>query len=275
MAKKKEEIRIRPFWYSDIWIFPKMITIITTMDKDGNINAAPYSHIMQYDVMQKNPRMLVGFRQESHTFENILATGEFVINCPSVDYLDDMMETARFWPEGVNELEHTGLTMIPSRKVKPPSIEECPQIAECTVDQIIHLDKSSGIIIANIVAIVMDEGLEQMDRSERIPAMNLPVGLGDQNRRYYYHAHTDNVTMHELAEPPGGQKGGKIKMTMDWDDKAVEALMNIPVAVRKMVSERLEEHAQDKGASSVTAQHLVEMGEEYGIDEELFARFKT
>jgi flavin reductase (DIM6/NTAB) family NADH-FMN oxidoreductase RutF len=275
MAKKKEEIRIRPFWYSDIWIFPKMITIITTMDKDGNINAAPYSHIMQYDVMQKNPRMLVGFRQESHTFENILATGEFVINCPSVDYLDDMMETARFWPEGVNELEHTGLTMIPSRKVKPPSIEECPQIAECTVDQIIHLDKSSGIIIANIVAIVMDEGLEQMDRSERIPAMNLPVGLGDQNRRYYYHAHTDNVTMHELAEPPGGQKGGKIKMTMDWDDQAVEALMDIPVAVRKMVSERLEEHAQDKGASSVTAQHLVEMGEEYGIDEELFARFKT
>jgi flavin reductase (DIM6/NTAB) family NADH-FMN oxidoreductase RutF len=275
MAKNKEEIKIRPFWYSDIWIFPKMITIITSMDKEGKINAAPYSHIMQYDVMQKNPRMLIGFRQESHTFENILATGEFVINCPSADHLDDMMETARFWPEGVNELEHTGLTMIPSRKVKPPSIEECPQIAECTVDQIIHLDKSSGIIIANIEAIVMDEGLEQMDRSERIPAMNLPVGLGDQNRRYYYHAYTNNVTMHELAEPPGGQKGGKIKMTMDWDDQAVEALMDIPVAVRKMVSERLEEHAQDKGAASVTAQHLVEMGEEYGIDAELFARFKT
>ena len=33
--------------------------------------------------------------------------------------------------------------------------------------------------------------------------------------------------------------------------------------------------AQEKGATSVTAQHLVEMGEEYGIDEELFARFRT
>jgi hypothetical protein len=105
--------------------------------------------------------------------------------------------------------------------------------------------------------------------------MNLPVGMGDQNRRYYYHAYTDHIAMHELAEPPGGQKGGKIKMTMDWDDKAVEALMGIPVAVRKMVAERLEEHAQDKGASSVTAQHMIEMGEEYGIDEELFARFRT
>ena len=271
----KEEIKIRPFWYSDIWLFPKLITVITTLDKNGKINAAPYSHIMQYDVMQKNPRMIIGCRQESHTFENICETGEFVVNCPSADYLDDMMETARFWPEGVNELEHTRFTMIPSRKVKPPSIDECPQIAECTVDQIIRLDKSSGIIIANIVAIVMDEGLEQMDRSERIPAMNLPVGLGDQNRRYYYHAYTDHVAMHELAEPPGGQKGGKIKMTMDWDDKAVEALMGIPVAVRKMVSERLEEHAQAKGAATVTAQHMIEMGEEYGIDEELFARFRT
>jgi flavin reductase (DIM6/NTAB) family NADH-FMN oxidoreductase RutF len=275
MGKNKEEIKIKPFWYSDIWIFPKMITIITSLDEEGRINAAPYSHIMQYDVMQKNPRMLIGFRQESHSFENICKTGEFVVNCPSMDNLDDMMETARFWPEGVNELEHTGLTMIPSRKVKPPSIEECPQIAECTVDQIIHLDKSSGIIIANIVAMVMDEGLKDMDRGERIPAMNLPVGLGDQNRRYYYHAHTDNVTMHELKEPPGGQKGGKITMTMKWDDKAVEALMDIPVAVRKMVSERLEEHAQAKGAESVGAHHMLEMAEEYGIDEELFARFRT
>ena len=277
MTRKKEEIKIRPFWYSDIWLFPKLITIITSLDKQGRVNAAPYSHIMQYDVMQKHPRMIIGFRQESHTFLNICETGEFVVNCPSAEYLDDMMETARFWPEGVNELEHTRLTMIPSRKVKPPSIEECPQIAECTVDQIIRLEKSSGIVIANIEAIVMDEGLADMDRSERIPAMNLPIGLGDQSRRYYYHAklNDENIIMHELKEPPGAQKGGKIQMNMDWEDTAVQALMDIPVAVREMVAERLEEHATARGAPAVTAQHLVEMGEEYGIDQELFARFKS
>jgi flavin reductase (DIM6/NTAB) family NADH-FMN oxidoreductase RutF len=277
MPRKKEEIKIRPFWYSDIWLFPKLITVITTLDKQGRINAGPYSHIMQYDVMQKNPRMIVGFRQESHTFQNICDTGEFVVNCPSADYLDDMMETARFWPEGVNELEHTRFTMIPSRKVKPPSIDECPQIAECTVDQIIHLEKSSGIVIANIVAIVMDEGLEQMDRSERIPAMNLPIGLGDQSRRYYYHATltNENITMHELKEPPGGQRGGKIQMNMDWEDQAVQGLMEVPVALREMIAERLEEHATKKGDSKVMARHMTEMAEEYGIDEELMARFKT
>ena len=89
---KKEEIKIKPFWYSDIWLWPKLITIITTLDKNGTVNAGPYSHIMQYDVMTKNPRMLIGFRQDSHTFVNIEETGEFVVNCPSASHLDDMME---------------------------------------------------------------------------------------------------------------------------------------------------------------------------------------
>lgn len=274
MSRNKEEIKIKPFWYSDVWLFPKLITIITTLDEQGRVNAAPYSHIMQYDVMAKNPRMIIGFRQESHSFENICKTGELVVNCPSADYLDDMMETARFWPEGVNELDHTRFTMIPSRKVKPPSIAECPQIAECSVDQIIHLEKSSGIVIANIEAIVMDEGLKDMDRSERIPAMNLPVGLGDQNRRYYYHCTTQNMTMHELAEPPGGQKGGEITMGMPWDEKGTAALMDVPVALRKMVCEQVEEFARKKGDATVTARHMLDMAEEYGIDSELMARFE-
>jgi len=272
----KEEIKIRPFWYSDIWLFPKLITVITTMDKEGRVNAAPYSHIMQYDVMAKTPRIMVGFRQESHSFQNIVDTGEFVINCPTAEYLDDMMDTARFWPEGVNELEHTRFTPIPSRHVKPPSIQECPQIMECTVDEIVRLKKSSGIVIANIEAIVMDEGLEQMDRGDRIQAMDLPIGLGDQNRRYYYHCKsTSDVTMHELQEPPGGQKGGQVKMAMPWDAQAQKGLMAVPTMMRQMVCTSVEEFVQKKGDTEVTGKRFIEMSEEYGIDSELLERFRT
>jgi len=273
--RNKTEIKIKPFWYSDIWIFPKLITIITTLDKEGKVNAAPYSHIMQYDVMHKNPRMMLGFRNESHTFQNICDTGEFVINCPSADYLDDMMETARFWPAGVNELEHTSFTPIPSIKVKPPSIDECPQIMECTVDEIKVLHKSSGIVFANIKTIRVDEGLEKMDRGERIPAMNLPIGLGDQNRRYYYHCHIGEVTMHELVEPPGGQRGGEIRTTLDWDEEALRALMAVPVGVRKMVTEQVENFAKEKGDERVTNARFAEMSEEYGMDEDFMDRFRT
>ena len=272
----KKEAKIRPFWYSDVWLFPKIITIITTLDKQGRVNAAPYSHIMQYDVMPRNPRMILGFRQSSHTWLNILETGEFVVNCPSADYLDDMMDTARFWPEGVNELEHTNLTPIPSLKVKPPSIEECPQIAECTVDQIIRLEKSSGIIIGKIEALVFDEELIDMDRDERISAMNLPIGLGDQNRRFYYHAklNDENVIMHELQEPPDAMRALDVSTTMDWAEDAMKTLMTIPPGVRKMVTESTEAYVREQGEEIVTQKLFDALAEEQGMGADFFDRFR-
>lgn len=270
----KKEIKIKPFWYSDVWLFPKLITIITTLDKQGRINAAPYSHIMQYDVMHKRPRMILGFRQDSHTFENICATGELVINCPPADYLEDVMETARFYPEGVNELEHTRFTTIPSRKVKPPSIAECPQIAECTVDEIIRLEKSSGIVIANIVAIVVDEGLDDVGREERIRRMNLPVGLGDEDRQEYFYARTDDLLKFQLKETPEGYRAANLKTELTWDDDAMQDLMKIPALMRKMVMHQTEKHARKQNATRVTKQHMIELAAEFGMDEAMIERFR-
>lgn len=271
----KEEIKIRPFWYSDIWIFPKLINIITTLDTEGRINAAPYSFIMQYDVMSKNPRMILGFRQDSHTYINICNTGEFVINCPSADYIEDMMETARFYPAGVNELEHTQFTMIPSRKVKPPSILESPQIAECTLEETYELPRSNGIVIAKIEAIVMDKGLQDLDRGERIKAMNLPIGLGDDSRRYYYHSLNYDAVMHELEDPPDAYRAADAATSMKWDSDALQSLMQIPPGVRKMVTDQTENFARGKGDERVTMKRFTELAEEAGMDEEFLNRFRS
>ncbi len=270
----KKEIKIKPFWYSDVWLFPKLVTVITTLDKEGRVNAAPYSHIMQYDVMHKRPRMILGFRQDSHTFENIVATGEFVINCPPADYLADVMETARFYPEGVNELEHTRFTPIPSTKVKPPSLKECPQIAECTVDEIIRLEKSSGIVIANIKAILVEEGIEGMGREERIRAMNLPIGLGDADRVDYYYGVINKIVSFKLKETAETYAvTANMKTDLPWDDDAMAALMKVPAFVRKMVLGQVEKHTKTQGAERVSLQHMHELTAEFGMDEEVLARF--
>lgn len=269
------EIKIRPFWYSDIWLFPKLITIITTLDEDGRVNAAPYSHIMQYDVMTKNPRMMVGFRQDSHTYVNIKKTGEFVINCPSMDYLEDVMETARFWPQGVNELDHTRFTPVASKHVKPPTLAECPQVAECTVDEIVDLKNSSGIVIGNIKAILVHEGLNEIKRDKRIPAMNLPIGLGDAMRRYYYFCDTSNTVMHELADPPTAYRGRKAKTTMDWEDLAEAELMKVPPPVRPLVVTNTENFCREQGDETVTLARFQELAREMGMSEELMDRFRS
>jgi len=270
----KKAAKIRPFWYSDVWLFPKLITVITSLDAQGRVNAAPYSHIMQYDVMAKNPRMIVGFRQDSHTFQNICATKEFVVNCPGADYLDDMMETARFYPEGVNELEHTRFTMIPSLHVKPPSIQECPQIAECEAEEIIRLEKSSGIVIAKIKALVFDEELIEMGREERIRKMNLPIGLGDEDRQDYFHTTLGHITNHRLGEAPGSHVGGEVKLSMAWDADALQSLMTIPPMVRKMVTDQTEEYCRGKGDDKVTQARFSAYAAEQGMTPELMERFQ-
>jgi flavin reductase (DIM6/NTAB) family NADH-FMN oxidoreductase RutF len=270
----KKEARIRPFWYSDVWLFPKLITVITSLNAQGRINAAPYSHIMQYDVMAKNPRMIVGFRQDSHTFQNICATKEFVVNCPSADYLDDMMETARFYPEGVNELEHTRFTMIPSLHVKPPTIKECPQIAECEAEEIVRLEKSSGIVIAKIKALVFDEELIDLPREERIRRMNLPIGLGDEDRQDYFHSKLGEITMHHLGEAPGSHVGGEVQLSMPWEADALQSLMTIPPMVRKMVTEQTEAFSRSHGDQRVSRARMDQFAAEQGMTPEFMDRFK-
>jgi flavin reductase (DIM6/NTAB) family NADH-FMN oxidoreductase RutF len=270
----KHEAKIRPFWYSDIWLFPKLITVITSLDKSGRLNAAPYSHIMQYDVMAKRPRMILGFRQDSHTFENICATGEFVINCPPAEYLPDVMETARFFPEGINELEHTRFTTSPSIKVKPPTINECPQVAECTVDEIVRLEKSSGIVIANIVALVFDAGLAEMSREERIRAMDLPVGLGDEDRTEYYYAKMRDLVHFTLKDAPKEYAAADLQVELTWEENAMHDLMKIPALVRKMVMKQVEKHARKEGATRVTQQHMMQTAADFGMDADMIERFR-
>ena len=281
---EKEEVRIRPFWYSDYWIFPKLITIVTTLDKHGRINAGAYSHIMQHDVMHKTPRILLGFRNTSDTFHNIRETGEFVINCPSYDTLEDMMETGRFYPEGANELDYTGYTMIPSRKVKPPSIAECPQIIECTVDKIYELDRTQGHVLGNMVAIVMDKGLAKLPRAERLPAMNLPVGLGDEKRKYYFYTSTHDVVMHELGDPPDvevepvaerAEEEAVEAEAMEWDAEAMEMLNGVPKTLHKMVKGQVEGTLRDRGENAVTGKLFEGLAREFGLSEELLDRYRT
>ena len=71
-----------------------------------------------------------------HTSNNVLTTGEFVVNVVPFDraILEKVQVTALSFPQGVNELEIAHLTAIPSRIVKPPRIGECLSHFECKVE---------------------------------------------------------------------------------------------------------------------------------------------
>lgn len=264
----KKSIPIKPFWYSDILVIPKVVTIITTVNKQGIVNAAPYSLFVPYDVMHNRPQVLVSMRKFSHTYKNIIATEEFVVNFPSTDFLDDVMETSRFYREGISELNHTRFTAIASQKVSPPSLKECKQQIECTLHKNFEIGPMQAKVIGDIAAIVVDEELLSVNRGERIALLNLPVYMGDEKRKYFYYSTVQSARMLEHQPPPKeGEEAIKIKLV--WEDDALQLLAEIPTFVQQMVATMVEDLVAKEGSDTVTHERFMQLMKEYAPSEVL------
>lgn len=115
-------------------VTPRPIAWVTTLSKDGEVNAAPYSF---FNVMGHTPPTLaIGILPDAakgvkDTADNILKQGEFVVNLVSEALASQMNVTAIDAPSGMNELEMAKLKTRPSQKVKPPQIADSPVSFEC------------------------------------------------------------------------------------------------------------------------------------------------
>jgi flavin reductase (DIM6/NTAB) family NADH-FMN oxidoreductase RutF len=115
-------------------VTPRPIALVTTMSVDGKVNAAPFSF---FNLMGANPPICAfapGNRDNGtpkDTALNIRATHEFVVNLVDEKIAEAMNQCAASLPFGENELQHAGLTSVPSSIVKPPRIAEAPASLEC------------------------------------------------------------------------------------------------------------------------------------------------
>jgi len=262
----KKSVPVKAFWFTDAVVIPKFVTIITTIDDRGQVNAAPYSLGTTYNVGKKNPQILMGVRRATHTFRNIEATGEFVVNFPSWEHLDDIMQTARFWPAGVDELEHTRFDTEPSNTVRPPAIRQCRQHIECRLNKVLAVDEIQAFVLGDILDIVVDEELAAMEREARIRAIDLPVYMGDVKKRYYYFSRTGELAMRELLPPDKKGRSAQV-FSMPWDADAREAFAAIPESVQNTVAEFIEEIARGKGATHMTHELFMEIVDQYAPPE--------
>jgi flavin reductase (DIM6/NTAB) family NADH-FMN oxidoreductase RutF len=141
-------------------VAPRPIAFASTVDLKGNVNLSPFSY---FNVFSSNPPILifspsrrVRDNTTKHTLENSKETKEVVINVVNYSIVEQMSQTSREYDKGVNEFVETGLTEVPSLKVKPPRVLESPISFECTVDNIVSLGESGGagqLIIAKVIQI--------------------------------------------------------------------------------------------------------------------------
>lgn len=189
----KESLDLHVMWHIDALMQIYPVTIVTTVDASGRLNAAPYSLVLPYCSSPKNPQMLLIANKAWHTAKNIAATGEFVLNYPRADRVKEIVETSRYYDAGVNELEYTGFTTLPARHVQPPRIAECYQHVEC---RLIRTEKPSDLqlnFIAEVLEISQDEGLYDLGRVERMKRVCPPVYLGVDEEQHHVFGEINNI----------------------------------------------------------------------------------
>lgn len=134
---------------------PRPIVLITTVDKQGRINAAPMSFVTPVEM--EPPILLLSTGYDGDTYRNISETGEFVVNLVTEEIKKQMWTCGKSFPRGVNELEKAGLHWEPSEKVKPPRVVECPVNFECKLEWT-HNGPEYVVVAGRVVAVNVRKG---------------------------------------------------------------------------------------------------------------------
>ncbi|MBB5062103.1 flavin reductase family protein [Granulicella mallensis] len=167
-------------------VAPRPIALVTSMNEDGSLNAAPFS---SYNYLCTDPPIIgmgVTNRPQEHfvpkdTARNIRRTGEFVVNVVTEDLAQQMNICATDFPAEINELEMAGLTTAPSQSVKVPRIAQAHAALECREFTTMEIGRSR-IILGRVVAIYIED--QYVDpagpyvKAEELHAIGRMNGLG-------------------------------------------------------------------------------------------------
>jgi flavin reductase (DIM6/NTAB) family NADH-FMN oxidoreductase RutF len=145
-------------------VAPRPIAFASTIDANGNPNLSPFSF---FNVFSANPPILifsparrVRNNTTKHTLENVIATKEVVINVVNYDMVHQASLSSTEYPEGVNEFDKAGLTMLESDLVKPFRVAESPVQLECKVNEIVALGTEGGagnLVICEVVKLHLED----------------------------------------------------------------------------------------------------------------------
>ncbi len=160
------------------------IYLVSTISKSDVLNIAPYGMIMS---VSYSPLMYaIGSDKDRDTYRNILATKDFVLNLARTGQVKEIDICAEKFPPDISEFEKAGLTPLPSLKVKPPRIKECPAHIECKLQNIVEINKKEVIIIAKAVSLSLDKKL-YLGEVARQKGLLDPIFAIRPNQGYVYY----------------------------------------------------------------------------------------
>ena len=159
-----------------IMYFGTPVVLISTLNEDGSANLAPMS-----SAWWLGDSCVLGLGQSGKTAENILRTGECVLNLPSsemVSVVDKLALTTGKTPVPdfkakmgykyiKDKLGLASLTPVNSEMVGPPRVLECPVQLEAKLEKYSQLGESGKFAYAievNIIRMHIEENLLSEER---------------------------------------------------------------------------------------------------------------
>ncbi len=170
-------------------VAPRPIALVTTLNEDGSVNAAPFS---AYNYLCLDPPILgLGLAdrgpqgEPKDTARNIERAGEFVVNVVSEDLAQAMNACAVDFPAGVSELKQAGLEAEPGSLVSTPRIRQAHAAMECRLWQVLTPGRGRIILGRVLAAFVEDRFVDPQGPyilSEDLHAIGRMNGTGNYVR---------------------------------------------------------------------------------------------
>jgi len=146
-------------------VVPRPIAWVSTLDKDGNSNLAPYPF---FSVASVNPPVLtlttVPARDKlaKDTLQNIIDSQEAVVHIVTQEFAQEMNASCADYPAGTSEIDALKLPIVTSELVAPPSIEGSKVRYECKLREVIDVAKSPGggvLILLDVLGVFVDDSI--------------------------------------------------------------------------------------------------------------------
>ena len=173
----------RQFMLSQL-VVPRPIAMVSTRSPDGVCNIAPMSYYLPITGSPMLVGVTMGLREDGgqkHSYENAVASGDFVINITS-DSLSSMIEhVAMESPPEIDEFALAGWTAVAATKVSSPAIGEAVARLECVIRQVVELGEAGvpfgevHLVIAEVVWVQYDTSILTANGRIDPPAL-APVG---------------------------------------------------------------------------------------------------
>ena len=168
-------------------IIPRPIAWVSSISAEGINNLAPFSYFNM--VGDDPPHVMFSTRRDNNsnkdTLNNVLETGQFVVNMVTKPIVEPMNASAAHFPADLDEFELVGVSPISSIKVKPMRVAESPIQLECELVHHYFLENhqqgGACVLIGRVVMIHINDDL-LLDETRINPELYQPISrLGGSN----------------------------------------------------------------------------------------------